>query len=419
MNVLYLNTSGQMGGAETSLSTLMESLRRLHPEWRLNLLLGEDGPFVACAGKLGVTVQVLSLPRELARLGYGARFGLGWTWGALRSLAGTLRYRTQLRAAIREIRPDVIHVNGSKMHVLMASVSRREFGSGDVRVCHVHDYVNCRPLKRRLLKTGSRRFDRFVANSDSVAADLLAIPLPRQKVTSIHNGVEIERFSPAGETLDLDQLSGLPEAGPGVVRIGLVAAFAKWKGHITFMRALALLPRSLNIRAYAIGGPIYQTSGSQYTFDELRAAAETNCPGVEFGFTGVVEPIEAAYRALDIVVHASTDPEPFGMVIIEAMACQKAVIVSRGGGVAEIFEDGVTALAHDPGDAAMLARQIERLAGDASLRGSLGERGRAAVVAHFQAGAMGVRFAELYGEIAACRQAGAHARSGGEKKCFA
>jgi glycosyltransferase involved in cell wall biosynthesis len=305
------------------------------------------------------------------------------------------------------------------MQFLVASISRREFGSSDVRVCHVHDYVTCRPLKRWLLKAGSRRFDRFVANSGSVAADLLATPLPREKVISIHNGVKIERFSPAGEILDLDQLSGLPEAGPGVVRVGLVAAFAKWKGHVTFMRALARLPRSLNIRAYAIGGPIYQASGSQYTFDELRAAAATNCPGVEFGFTGVIEPIEAAYRALDIVVHASTDPEPFGMVIIEAMACQKAVVVSRGGGAAEIFEDGVTALAHNPGDAAMLARQIERLARDAGLRVSLGEMGRAAVVSHFPADAMGSRFAELYGELAARRPAGAYARPGGEKKCFA
>jgi glycosyltransferase involved in cell wall biosynthesis len=238
-------------------------------------------------------------------------------------------------------------------------------------------------------------------------------------VISIHNGVEIKRFSSGGATLDLDRLSGLPEARPGVVRVGLVAAFAKWKGHLTFMRALALLPHRLNIRAYAIGGPIYQTSGSQYTFDELRAAAATNCPGVEFGFTGVVESMEAAYRTLDIVVHASTDPEPFGMVIIEAMACQKPVIVSCGGGAVEIFEDGVTALAHPPGDAAMLARQIERLAGDVGLRVSLGKRGRAVVAANFQARTMAMRFVHLYCELTAGRHAGAYVGPGGEKKCFA
>ena len=67
-------------------------------------------------------------------------------------------------------------------------------------------------------------------------------------------------------------------------------------------------------------------------------------------------------RALDVVVHASTEPEPFGLVIAEAMACARAVVVSRAGGAAEIIEPGVDALAHAPGDAAELAECI-RLAG--------------------------------------------------------
>jgi glycosyltransferase involved in cell wall biosynthesis len=302
------------------------------------------------------------------------------------------------------------------MHFLAAS-----FSSTAIRVCHIHDYVSGRPLERWLLKAASSRYDCIVANSNSVAADLLKIPLPGRKVISIHNGVDIERFSPTGGTLDplldIDRLCGL--APSDVVRVGLVATFARWKGHVTFMRALALLPANLAVRAYVIGGPIYLSSRSQYTLDELRASAQTYCPGVEVGFTGVVASVESAYRALDIVVHASTDPEPFGMVIIEAMACGKPVIVSRGGGAAEIVEEEVTALAHDPGDAATLAAQIERLARDADLRRRLGENGRAAVVAQFPADSMAGRFAELYSKLMAARQAGAYARSGGGKKCFA
>jgi len=419
MNVLYLNTSGQMGGAEASLATLMESLRELHPDWRLSLLLGEDGPLVARAGGLGVEVRLLALPRQVAALEGGSKFGVGRAWRAVRAIAGVARYRSQLRAAILEIRPDLIHTNGFKMHLLLASISRRGLGSGTVRVCHIHDYVNSRPIERWLLKVGSRRFDQIVANSNSVAADLRAIPISQEKVVAIHNGVEMERFSPVGETLNLDRLSGLAVAPDGTVRVGLVGTFAKWKGHATFLQALGLLRRELGVRGYIVGGPIYQPSGSQYTADELRAAAKKYCPGVEVGFTGFVERVDAAYRALDIVVHASTEPEPFGMVIVEAMACGRATIVSRGGGASEIFEDGVTAaLPHDPGDAAMLARQIERLAADGGLRMRLGQAGRAAVAARFQAGEMGASFAELYGKLAADRQAAAYSRSGGER-CFA
>jgi glycosyltransferase involved in cell wall biosynthesis len=404
-----------MGGAETSLAGLMEGLRRLHPEWHLSLLLGEEGPFAACAAELGVAVQVLPFPRGLARLGCSAGIGLGWAWKALSSAGGALRYRNQLNAAVRGICPDVIHANGLKMHVLASSISRRGSGRRDVRVCHVHDYVSSRPVARWLLKASVRRFDRVVANSNSVAADLLALPVPRRRLSAIYNGIQLDRFTSGGEKLDLDRLSGLGKTRAGVVRVGLVATFAKWKGHITFMRALALLPKSLNIRAYVIGGPIYRTSGSQHTFGELREAAEEYCPGAELGFTGVVSTAEAAFRSLDIVVHASTGPEPFGMVIIEAMACEKAVIVSSGGGASEVFEDGVTALAHNPGDAAMLARQIERLASDAQLRLRLGKNGRAAVADRFPAGAMAARFADLYCSLAAGNEAGAYAGSGGRK----
>jgi glycosyltransferase involved in cell wall biosynthesis len=218
--------------------------------------------------------------------------------------------------------------------------------------------------------------------------------------------------------LDLDRLSELKEVARAVVRIGLVGTFAKWKGHTTFLRALALLPPDLNIRAYVIGGAIYQTAGSQHTLSELRLAARECCPEVEVGFTGMVERIESAYRSLDIVVHASTKPEPFGMVIVEAMACSKPVIVSRGGGVSEIIEDGRTALSHDQGDTVMLARQLERLVRDADLRVKLGENARASVIARFQADDVGARFSELYCELVANRQVN-YAGRGSEDICVA
>jgi glycosyltransferase involved in cell wall biosynthesis len=110
--------------------------------------------------------------------------------------------------------------------------------------------------------------------------------------------------------------------------------------------------------------------------EELRQQA--NRLGLEgrVGFTGFLEDVSGAIRSLDIVVHASTQPEPFGMVIIEAMACGKAVIASQAGGAAEIFTDGENALGHPPGDAVALAQQIARLARDPELRNRLGRTGR-------------------------------------------
>ena len=65
----------------------------------------------------------------------------------------------------------------------------------------------------------------------------------------------------------------MPPARP-VVRIGLVATFARWKGHEVFLRALAAMPKDEPVRGYIIGGPVYDTAGSQHTMEELQALAD-------------------------------------------------------------------------------------------------------------------------------------------------
>jgi glycosyltransferase involved in cell wall biosynthesis len=94
------------------------------------------------------------------------------------------------------------------------------------------------------------------------------------------------------------------------------------------------------------------------------------------GFTGFVNDAAAAFRALDIVVHASVAPEPFGLAVAEAFACGRAVVASRGAGVFEIIRENEDALAHTPGDAKELAAALVRLAADAALRQKLGAAAR-------------------------------------------
>jgi glycosyltransferase involved in cell wall biosynthesis len=101
------------------------------------------------------------------------------------------------------------------------------------------------------------------------------------------------------------------------------------------------------------------------------------------GFTGFVDNSAAALRALDIVVHASTQPEPFGLAIAEGMACGKPVIVSAAGGAIEIVTDGVDALTHSPGDASALTDCIVKLAQDSGLRNRIGVAARASAERQF------------------------------------
>src|SRR5688500_13647580 len=140
-------------------------------------------------------------------------------------------------------------------------------------------------------------------------------------VHTVYNSVDLDRFAPAGPRANLDALAGLPPLGAGGIRVGLVGTFARWKGHGVFLDAIERLRDLPQVRGYIVGGSIYQTDASQYSREELRAHAEARGIGNVVGFTGTVDDVPSVLRALDIVVHASTEPEPFGLVIAEAMAC--------------------------------------------------------------------------------------------------
>jgi glycosyltransferase involved in cell wall biosynthesis len=312
----------------------------------------------------------------------------------VRAAAATRRYGAAVGALLAELGPDVVHTNGFKMHVLAA----RSAPAGLPIVWHLHEYLTPRPLSRRLLRHHVRRAAAVVANSHSVEADLRQALGSAAPVTTIYNAVDLDEFSPDGPAIDLDRLAGLPPAPAGVCRVGLMATFARWKGHDVFLRAVQ--QASAPLRGYVIGGPVYDTAGSQLTIDELKAQARALGIADRVGFTGFVDRPAPALRALDVVVHASTEPEPFGLVIAEGMACGRPVIVSRAGGAAELVEEDVDALAAAPGDAAALARAIDRAAGDPALRTRLSAAARRTAAQRFDPAAFVGRFVDLYARVA-------------------
>jgi len=247
-------------------------------------------------------------------------------------------------------------------------------------VWHLHDYPRARPFTAALLRAQARRCAGVVANSESVAADTRALLGARVSVRTVHNSVDLDRFRPEGPSLNLDALAGLPALPSGALRVGLLGTFARWKGHDVFLRALSQI-RDAGVRGYIIGAPIYETAASQFSMRELQELSAAYGLANVVGFTGRVDDVPAALRALDIAVHASVEPEPFGLVIAEAMACGRPVIVSRAGGAAEIAQAG--ALFHRPGDAADLSARILELAGNPAQRKSLGAEGRKAALRLF------------------------------------
>ena len=377
MKIVFLNPSGALGGAETALVELFAAVLDARPSWNLTLIAAASGPLVERAARLGVAAKALDFPPALARLGEWGRRGsmanrLRLGAAAARAVFPVLSYASRLRHEIANLDPDIVHTNGLKMHLLGA----RCRPTRSKLVWHLHDYPDARPVTAALLRMNAGRCSAVVANSSSVADRARRVLAAAPSVQAVHNAVDLDRFHPVGPSLDLDALAGVAPMTSGGVRIGLVGTFAKWKGHDVFLRALAKLRTSIPVRGYVIGDSIYQTDASQYSLSTLREMASRNGLNGHVAFTGHVADVPAALRSLDIIVHASIEPEPFGLVIAESMACGRPVIVSRAGGAAEIARAG--AVFHTPGDADELAERMTQLVSEPRLRDELSRAGRAA-----------------------------------------
>jgi glycosyltransferase involved in cell wall biosynthesis len=365
---------------------MISAVRRVRPEWSFQAVLPGDGPLVPRLQDAGATVSIVGMPAPLARLGEWGAISEGWSAGAQVALGVKLceaaaalpGYESRLRRAISAFRPDLIHTNGFKAHVLGARLKVR----GQALVWHLHEYVSRRKVSRWLLGRYMTRCDAVIANSASVAADARSTFISMSPLHVVPNSIDLGVFAPTGPRLDLDGLAGLPPSPCDIVRVGLIATFGRWKGHDVFLDAVQRAASSRPVRGYIVGGPVYDTVNSQYTHRDLQAMIATRQLQDRVGLTGFVE-AAPAMRALDIVVHASTQAEPFGLVIAEAMASGRPVITTGHGGAAELVECGHDALVAPPGDAITLAEAIGRLADNPALRASIGERARLSAVNRF------------------------------------
>lgn len=413
MRIVFVNPVAQVGGAEMILLDLMAALADAIPGVDRHLIVAGEGPLIDLARAIGVAVHPRPMPDRLAGLGDSALKGRGKVGailglaarGAPAGLAG-LRYARGLGRLIREIGPDLIHSNGIKSHLLL-----RLSGLGGIPVVwHLHDFYGTRPVMARALRWASRGAAGAIAISEAVGRDGRRVldPLPVQVV---YNAVDVEQFTPGpGDGARLDALANLPPAAPGAHRVGLIATYARWKGQDLFLRAAARLAGDRPARFYVIGSPIYQTKGSQWSEAELRGLAGSLGLGDCVGFIPFQRDTAAVYRALDVVVHASTQPEPFGRTIVEAMACGRPVVVSDAGGAAELFQDGRDAVGFPPGDAPALAAAILGLVDDPGRRERIGRAARATAVERFARPRLGVEVAAAYerfrGRVISPRPAG-------------
>jgi glycosyltransferase involved in cell wall biosynthesis len=403
IRVLFVNPIAGLGGSERSLLDVLASLRATVPRVEPALLVFEQGELSERARELGVGVHVAPLPDSLAQLGESkaAPRELGRALPLLlRAGPAALAHVAKLRRLTLALDPRVVHTNGMKAHLLMAlAVPERP------RVIHLRDFASTRPISRYALPWLARG-GLVLTNSRAVQADALQIA-PRARTRVVYNGIDVDDFRPGPRELEgLAGLGGLQAPPPDTLVIGMVATRAWWKGHRTFLRAAALVRAAepaRKFRFYVVGGGIYGARGSEIPQAELERLVLELGLERDVGLVPFQRDASAVYRGLDIVVHPSERPEPFGRTIVEAMATGRPVVVSRAGGAAELFVEGESALGHRPGDANDLARAVLELVRDEALRTRLGNTARAEAEARFDRRRLGHEIYTSYGELLAER----------------
>jgi glycosyltransferase involved in cell wall biosynthesis len=195
---------------------------------------------------------------------------------------------------------------------------------------------------------------------------------PRRPTRVVYPGVEIGRFDPASlpSPREARRRLGLPETGP---LIGIVGRLQRWKGMHVLVEAMPRVLRSYpNASCVLVGGAHAQEP--DYPRVLGRSIAERGL-GDRVLLTGLQPNVPEWMQAMDVVVHAS-DREPFGIVILEAMALGKPVVAGDAGGPREIVTEGETGLLTPYGNAEALASAILRYLDDPAFARQVGSAAR-------------------------------------------
>lgn len=214
----------------------------------------------------------------------------------------------------------------------------------------------------------------------------------RKKTTVILHGIPLEEFSPLSSTDDsLNNLQGLPA---DAFCVGCVAHLVPVKGHPTLIEAVSRLD---NVHLFLAGRPLDEI----YT-KQLHEQVENLGLQKRVHFLGNLENMPAFYSQMDIIVLPTWDrwrKEAFGVVLIEAMACEKVCIASDISGPRQIIEDGISGFLVPPENAQELSDKINFLMQNPDLRIEMEMHARNRVIENFSIEKEVAAHAQLYMEI--------------------
>lgn len=312
-----------------------------------------------------------------------------------------LKYILPLRRLLIENQVDILHLR-SRVPAWIGFLAWKSLcGRGPTRlVTTFHGFYSVNAYSRIMT-----RGEKVIAISDTIARHIKeTYPVEADRVVTIHEGIDMERFSPNAvgkERVELlRQQWGLTESNQAVIM--LPARVTRLKGHDLFIKALAPI-RHLNWHTLCVGAWDRQ---SPY-YDELTALVRKTGLEGRVTFTGECDDMPAAYRVADIVVSASRHPESFGRTAVEAQAMGRQVVATAHGGSMETVGDSPLGILVPPGHVESLTRALTDAMDRIPVEKNRIDAARAFVVERFSLDRMCRDTLDLYHRMANIDKAGA------------
>ncbi|UCD71959.1 MAG: glycosyltransferase, partial [Syntrophobacterales bacterium] len=358
-NILYLNPSPQLGGAEKSLLDLVRNLdkERYHPI----VSCPAQGKFVEELGRIGVQVEIVPYHPRISEL--SRENGVNPTVLPL-FVCWLTPTVLRLKNLVKDKGVHLIVSNGIKCHFIGAFLS---LVSKLPLIWHVRDVVETPWLWWTLRAMGQLLPEKIVTNSEAVGR----IFSGNERRETVYNGVDLASFSPeiGGFTLRTEL-----KVGKDTTLIGTMGHLAPLKGFEELIEAVGwVVAQGFDVKLAVAGEAIY--SGSPRYKQRLISLVDSLGLNDTVFFLGFKEDIPELLASFDIFVLPSRS-EGFGRVNLEAMAMGKPVISTKVGGIPEVVLDGITGILVPPGNSRDLGHAIMRLLNDIQLRESFGKEGR-------------------------------------------
>ncbi len=337
MKILFLDQSGQPGGAELCLIEIAKPYRD-----RCLVGLFSDGSFKGLLEHEQIPVQIL------ANQPLQVRKDSGWLQG-ISSLGQLLPLVSRVVQISKQF--DLIYANTQKALVVGALAS---FLSQRPLIYHLHDILSTEHFSRTNLLLAVALANRFAsqvfATSEAARMAFIAAGGRPDMTHVVYNG-----FDPAQYECDRVQTEQVRQqlGFPGKFLVGHFSRLSPWKGQHILLEALQHCPE--NIAAIFVGDALY---GEQDYAEMLQKRVSELGLQERVRFLGFRSDVVPLMHACDAIAHTSIAPEPFGRVIVEAILCERPVIAAQAGGVIELVQPGVVDWLVPPGNPEKLAAVI-------------------------------------------------------------